>query len=70
MALKISENKKKEVVITLSGPIDQAMIDHVVKSLRYLQILKKSKATQADIDKLADEVDTAMWVKSRKRMAS
>ena len=70
MALKISENKKKEVVITLSGPIDQTMIDHVVKSLRYLRILKKSKATQADIDKLADEVDTAMWEKRRKRLAS
>jgi hypothetical protein len=70
MALKISENKKKEVVITLSGPIDQAMIDHVVKSLRYLQVLKKSKATQADIEKLADEVDTAMWQKRRKKLAS
>ena len=70
MALKINENKKKEVVITLSGPIDQAMIDHVVKSLRYLQVLKKSKATQADIEKLADEVDTAMWQKRRKKLAS
>lgn len=70
MALKISENKKKEVVITLSGSIDQAMIDHVVKYMRYLQVLGKSKASQADIHKLADEVDTAMWRKRRKRMAS
>jgi len=70
MALKISENKKKEVVITLSGPIDQAMIEHVVKYMRYLQVLGKSKATQADIDKLVDEVDTAMFHKRRKRLAS
>jgi len=70
MALKISENKKKEVVITLSGPIDQAMIEHVVKYMRYLQVLGKSKATQADIDKLVDEVDTAMFHKRRKRLVS
>ncbi len=70
MALKISENKKKEVVITLSGAIDQAMIDHVVKYMRYLQVLGRSKASQTDIDKLVDEVDTAMWRKRRKRMAS
>jgi len=70
MALKISENKKKEVVITLSGPIDQSMIEHVVKYMRYLQVLGKSKATQADIDKLVDEVDTAMFHKRRKRLAS
>ncbi len=70
MPLKISENKKNELVLTLSGPIDQAMIEHVVKYMRYLQITRRSKATQADIDKLADEVDTAMWRKRRKRMAS
>jgi hypothetical protein len=70
MALQISEGKKNEVVITLTGPIDQAMIDHVVKYMRYMQVLRKSKASQADIDKLVDEVDTAMWRKRRKRMAS
>lgn len=70
MPLKISENKKNELVLTLSGPIDQAMIEHVVKYMRYLQIARRSKATQADIDRLADEVDTAMWRKRRKRMAS
>lgn len=70
MAIQINENKKKQVVITLSGPIDQAMIEHVVKYMRYLQLIGKSKATQADIDSLVDEVDTAMWRKRRKRMAS
>ena len=70
MALQINENRKNEVVITLKGPIDQAMIEHVVKYMRYLQIVRKSKATQAEIDKLVDEVDTAMWRKRRKRMAS
>ena len=70
MALQMNENRKNEVVITLKGPIDQAMIEHVVKYMRYLQIVRKSKATQAEIDKLVDEVDTAMWRKRRKRMAS
>jgi|LakMenE18May11ns_1017448.scaffolds.fasta_scaffold9926431_2 hypothetical protein len=70
MALKISENKKKEVVITLSGPVDQDMIEHVVNYMRYLQVQRKSKATQADVDRLAMEVKRSMGRKRRERMAS
>jgi len=44
MALQISEGKKNEVVITMTGPIDQAMIEHVVNYMRYKQVLRKSKA--------------------------
>jgi hypothetical protein len=70
MALKISENKKKEVVITLSGPVDQALIEQVVNYMRYLQVNRRSKASQADVDKLADEITRSMASKRRKRMAS
>jgi hypothetical protein len=70
MALKISENKKKEVVITLSGPVDQAMIEQVVNYMRYLQVNRRSKASQTDVDKLADEITRSMASKRRKRMAS
>lgn len=70
MALKISENKKKEVVITLSGPITQEMIVHVAEYLRYRQLVSKSKATQADVDRLATEVKRSMARKRRERLAS
>lgn len=70
MALKISENKKKEVVITLSGPIDQAMIEHVVNYMRFLQVQRKSKATAADVEGLATEVKRSMAHKRRERLAS
>jgi hypothetical protein len=70
MALKIGENKKKEVVITVSGPITQEMIMHVAEYLRYRQLVSKSKATQADVDRLAAEVKQAMGRKHRERLAS
>lgn len=69
MALKISENRK-EVVITISGPITQEMIMHVAEYLRYRQLVSKSKATQADVDRLATEVKQAMGRKRRERLAS
>lgn len=70
MALKISENKKKEVVITVSGPITQEMIVHVAEYLRYRQLVGKSKATQSDVDRLATEVKRSMGRKRRERLAS
>jgi hypothetical protein len=70
MAVKISENKKKEVVITLSGPIDQAMIEHVVNYMRFLQVQRRSKATDADVKRLATEVKRSMGRKRRERLAS
>lgn len=70
MAVKISENKKKEVVITLSGPIDQAMIEHVVNYMRFLQVQRRSKATAADVERLATEVKRSMARKRRERLAS
>jgi hypothetical protein len=70
MALKIGENKKKELVITVSGPITQELIMHVAEYLRYRQLVSKSKATQADVDRLAAEVKHAMGRKHRERLAS
>ena len=70
MALKISENKKKEVVITLSGPIYQAMIEHVLNYMRFLQVQRKSKATVADVERLATDVKRSMARKRRERLAS
>ena len=70
MALRISENKKKEVVITVSGPITQELIMHVAEYLRYRQLVSKSKATQADVDRLATDAKRAMARKRRERLAS
>jgi hypothetical protein len=38
--------------------------------MRYLQVQRKSKATQADVDRLAMEVKRSMGRKRRERMAS
>jgi hypothetical protein len=38
----------------------QRLIDHV----KYLEATSKSKARQADVDKLADEVNSAWWKKT------
>ena len=71
MALKVSENKKKEVVITVSGPINQGMIQRVADYLRYLELTRgMKKVTQAQVDELATEIKRAMGRKRRASLAS
>lgn len=71
MALKISENKKKEVVITVSGPITQEMIQHIADYLHYKKLTQgMKKVSQAQVDELATEIKRAMGRKRRASLAS
>ena len=44
-----------EFIIIINGP-------------QYLEMTAKSKAKQADVDKLADEVNRKWWAKNKKRL--
>jgi hypothetical protein len=71
MALQIRENKKKEVVITLSGKIDPEQVEQAMRYLRYLALTSTmKKVTQAEVDALAAEVKHGMARKRRKKLAS
>jgi hypothetical protein len=70
MSFTVKRNKKNELVVTISGPITDQVLSRLSGYLRILELTKDSTATSDDVAKLADTVDTAMWRKRRKRMAS
>jgi len=44
-------------------------IQRLIDYGRYLEAISKSKAKQADIDKLADEVNETWWTKNKHRFS-
>jgi len=67
MSLNIKRNRQDELVITLKGGWDTDKIQRVLDYLRHLEVLKRSKATQRSIDKLANEAKTDWWENHKKR---
>ena len=61
------ERTNKEVIIRVPSYVNtdglQALIDYLI----YKEATAKSKATQAEVDKLATEVKKNWWAKNRKR---
>ena len=56
-----------KIVITLSSSVDSFSLQRLINYVKYLEATAKSKAKQADVDKLADEVNASWWSKNRKR---
>ena len=63
----IERTTNNEIVIKLSSNVDSFGLQRVIDYLKYLEATSKSKAKQADIDKLADEVNADWWSKNRNR---
>jgi hypothetical protein len=71
MALRIRENKKKEVVITWTGKIDPEQVEQAMRYLRYLALTSTMKKVgQAEVVTLAAEVKRGMARKRRRKLAS
>lgn len=62
------ERTKDEVIFRLPADTDiddlQAMIDF----FEYIQIVKKSKASQQDVDDLVKEVKKGRWAKTKLKL--
>ncbi len=67
MIIERIENNK--IVITFSSNVDIFGIQRLIDYGRYLEATSKSKAKQADIDKLADEVNETWWNKNKHRFS-
>lgn len=67
MIVERVENNK--IVITFSSNVDMFGIQRLIDYCRYLDATSKSKAKQADIDKLADEVNESWWNKNKHRFS-
>lgn len=70
MSFTVKLNKKNEYVVTIGGPITDAVLVRLTSYLRILELTKESTASPKDVRSLADTVDTDMWRKRRQRMAS
>ncbi len=68
MTLQVARNKKDELVITISGAKDSGSLQRLMDYITYLVATENTKATQADIDKLARSSGGQWWKKNRKRL--
>lgn len=63
----VEQKNNDRIVITLSSAVDSFGLQRLLNYIKYLEATSKSKAKQADVDKLADDVNAAWWTKNRKR---
>ena len=61
------ERTKDEVIIRLPSYVDTEGVQRLVDYLSYKEATSKSKAKQADVDKLAKGVKKGWWQKNRSR---
>ncbi len=63
----IVERTSTQIVIKVSPEVDTFGFQRIMDYLEYLELTSKSKATQEDADKLADELNENWWLKNRKK---
>jgi predicted trehalose synthase len=63
----IVERTSSQIVIKVSPKVDIFGFQRIMDYLDYLEITSKSKASQDDADKLAEELNKNWWTKNRKR---
>lgn len=63
----IIERTSNQIVIKVSHQVDTFGFQRIMDYLDYLEITSKSKATQDDADRLADDLNENWWAKNRKR---
>jgi len=63
----IIERTSNQIVIKVSPKVDTFGFQRIMDYLEYLEITSKSKATQEDADKLADELNENWWAENRQR---
>lgn len=64
MQIKRTNN---ELIIRLPSSVDTTGLQRLLDYLQYKEATTKSKAKQADIDKLAKDVNKNWWEKNKKR---
>lgn len=61
------ERTSSEVIIRLPASIETIGLQRLIDYLTYKEATVDSKATQAQVDKLAADVKKCWWKKNRKR---
>jgi hypothetical protein len=63
----IIERTDNQIIIKVSPQIDPLGFQRIMDYLEYLEVTSKSKATQNDADKLADDLNENWWAKNRSK---
>jgi len=63
----IVERINNQIVIKVSPQVDTFGFQRIMDYLEYLELTSKSKATQDDADKLADELNENWWKNNRNK---
>ena len=61
----IIERTDEEILIRIPNTVDIEGAQRIIDYIRYLEVISKSKATQEEVDKLADEVNSSWWEKNK-----
>lgn len=61
------ERSGKEIIIRISSKLGKDGLKDLVNYISYKETTAKSKAKQADVNKLAAEVNRKWWSKNSKR---
>ena len=60
------ERTNNQIVITVSSSVDSFGLKRLIDYVKYLEATSKSKAKQVDVDKLAEDFNSAWLSKNRK----
>ncbi len=65
--IMVIERTSNEIIIRLPATVDSTGLQRLVDYLTYKEATANSKATQEQVDKLANDVKKGWWKKNRKR---
>ena len=68
VTIMIIERTKNEIIFRLPGDIKIDELQELTDWFRYLEVTRKSKATQADVDILVKSVKKGRWAKAKAKI--
>jgi hypothetical protein len=61
----VVERTKKEIIFRVSSSMKASTIRDISDFIEFQEVVKKSKASQKDIDQLVKEVKKERWLKTK-----
>jgi hypothetical protein len=58
---------KNRIILEFDSVEDADKVQRAIEAHKYLQIVKKSKATEKDIEELSDEIKRDWWEENKHR---
>lgn len=65
VTIMIIERTKSEIIFRLPGDIKIDELQELTDWFRYLEVTRKSKATQTDVDELVSEIKKGRWARRK-----